>query len=182
MGDMGVLDDAIREHLELKRRLGTSEEELKQKESEAFGRGKPAPAAPEAATDLEEPPAALAPEAPVAETSAPEAPVPEEQAPEARVAEERPPDTVEHEPVTDAVPEPEPEALAPSEPEPAPVPAEDFEPDEVLPEDALEPEPPPTSAQQEDPLEETPEFLEETPDHDRLWFEQKPPKDFDFDD
>ena len=30
-------------------------------------------------------------------------------------------------------------------------------------------------------LEETPEFLQDTPDHDRLWFEQRPPKDFDFD-
>ena len=30
-------------------------------------------------------------------------------------------------------------------------------------------------------LEETPEFLEETPEQDRLWFEQRPPKDFDFD-
>ncbi len=33
---------------------------------------------------------------------------------------------------------------------------------------------------QEDPLEATPDFLEETPEHDRLWFEQKPPKDFEF--
>jgi hypothetical protein len=33
----------------------------------------------------------------------------------------------------------------------------------------------------DDVLEETPEFLQDTPDHDRLWFEQKPPKDFDFD-
>jgi hypothetical protein len=33
----------------------------------------------------------------------------------------------------------------------------------------------------EDVLEETPEFLQDTPDHDRLWFEQRPPKDFDFD-
>jgi hypothetical protein len=32
----------------------------------------------------------------------------------------------------------------------------------------------------QDPLSATPEFLEETPDHDRLWFEQKPPRDFDF--
>ena len=32
----------------------------------------------------------------------------------------------------------------------------------------------------EDLLEETPEFLQETPEHDRLWFEQKPPRDFDF--
>lgn len=34
----------------------------------------------------------------------------------------------------------------------------------------------------DDVLEETPEFLQDTPDHDRLWFEQRPPKDFDFDD
>jgi hypothetical protein len=33
----------------------------------------------------------------------------------------------------------------------------------------------------EDVLEETPDFLQETPEHDRLWFEQKPPRDFDFD-
>ena len=33
----------------------------------------------------------------------------------------------------------------------------------------------------EDPLEETPEFLEDTPEEDRLWFEQRPPKDFDLD-
>ena len=32
----------------------------------------------------------------------------------------------------------------------------------------------------DDVLEETPEFLQETPEHDRLWFEQKPPRDFDF--
>jgi hypothetical protein len=34
----------------------------------------------------------------------------------------------------------------------------------------------------EDVLEETPDFLEEKPEDDQLWFEQKPPKDFDFDD
>ena len=32
-----------------------------------------------------------------------------------------------------------------------------------------------------DVLEETPEFLQDAPEHDRLWFEQRPPKDFDFD-
>jgi hypothetical protein len=32
-----------------------------------------------------------------------------------------------------------------------------------------------------DVLEETPEFLQDAPDHDRLWFEQRPPRDFDFD-
>ncbi len=33
----------------------------------------------------------------------------------------------------------------------------------------------------DDVLEETPDFLEETPEDDELWFEQKPPKDFDLD-
>jgi hypothetical protein len=49
-------------------------------------------------------------------------------------------------------------------------------------EPASEPEQPPTSDREEDVLEETPDFLEETPEDDQLWFEQKPPKDFDFDD
>ncbi len=38
----------------------------------------------------------------------------------------------------------------------------------------------PPEGQDEDVLEETPEFLQDTPEHDRLWFEQRPPKDFDF--
>nr|MBA2644646.1 hypothetical protein [Solirubrobacterales bacterium] len=33
---------------------------------------------------------------------------------------------------------------------------------------------------EEDVLEETPEFLQETPEHERLWFEQRPPRGFDF--
>ena len=33
----------------------------------------------------------------------------------------------------------------------------------------------------EDVLEETPEFLRDAPESDRLWFEQGKPKDFDFD-
>ncbi len=34
---MGIFDDAIREHLELKRHAGVDEEELKELEDEAFG-------------------------------------------------------------------------------------------------------------------------------------------------
>src|SRR5438128_445023 len=34
---MGILDDAIREHLELKRSHGASDDEIKRKEAEAFG-------------------------------------------------------------------------------------------------------------------------------------------------
>jgi hypothetical protein len=33
----------------------------------------------------------------------------------------------------------------------------------------------------EDVLEETPDFLSDTPEQERLWFEQRPPRDFDFD-
>jgi hypothetical protein len=153
---MGALDDAIREHLELKRRLGTSEEELKRKEDEAFGRGRPPPAVAE-----------VTPEADAGPQKAAETPV---EAP-------LPPDV--------GLPEaPEPEAVAAEpalEPRPAePAPPEDFEPDEVLPEEALEPAGGEVPA--DDVLEETPDFLEEAPDQERLWFEQKPPKDFDFDD
>jgi len=56
---------------------------------------------------------------------------------------------------------------------------------EVEPGEALEPAEKPEAAaprNDEDVLEETPDFLEETPEDDQLWFEQKPPKDFDFDD
>jgi hypothetical protein len=40
----------------------------------------------------------------------------------------------------------------------------------------------PPAASHEDVLEDTPEFLEDAPEDDNLWFEQRPPKDFDFDD
>jgi hypothetical protein len=38
------------------------------------------------------------------------------------------------------------------------------------------------ASEEEDVLEETPEFLQDAPEHDKLWFEQRPPRDFDFDD
>ena len=92
----------------------------------------------------------------------------------------------------DAAPEPDPEPAVEPEPEP------DGEPVEPEP-DAQEPEPDPrtpaedplaadeakpTSDEEgsdEDLLEETPDFLQETEGED-LWFEQGPPRDFDFDD
>jgi hypothetical protein len=49
-------------------------------------------------------------------------------------------------------------------------------------EDEPEADEPRPAAPEEDVLEETPDFLEEAPEDDELWFEQKPPKDFDFDD
>lgn len=76
----------------------------------------------------------------------------------------------------DAAPPPdEPEAPAPGGKAPAPLrdageeseePHVDYDPD----------------TGHEDVLEDTPEFLEKSPEDDELWFEQKPPKDFDFDD
>ena len=53
---------------------------------------------------------------------------------------------------------------------------------EAAPEDRPEAEDRPAAGPDEDVLEETPDFLEEAPEDDQLWFEQKPPKDFDFDD
>jgi hypothetical protein len=69
---------------------------------------------------------------------------------------------------------------APVESEPDLSDEPDLEADEEL-EPAEEPEPASPRAD-EDVLEETPDFLEEAPEDDQLWFEQKPPKDFDFDD
>jgi hypothetical protein len=140
---MGDLDEAIREHLELKRRHGAPEEEVTTKEREAMKSGA-LPTEPGAVPDE---PAAAAPTAP-----------PEVQTPE--------------------------EALvSPADPQPA----DDLEPDEVLPEEALDAGLPPAEEPEdaeevEAVLEETPEFLEDMPEQDRLWFEQRPPKDFDFDD
>ncbi len=287
---MGILDDAIKEHLELKRQHGAGESELQQLEDEAFGAAErpgdegsaPDPLAeaptefmiqpdlePEGAAETASEPAAPEPEdapgrrsgrseiadlqeAPPSksEESAPE--------PEAPAVEESP--GMEHE----AVPEPEPklatgptteereaiaeqptemfdieeelaasQAEAPSEeelveeemdePRLAPVdplagldedvaevtveeneedddfwdekrlsdeldqaleaPSESEDEEAVFePEPATEAEPQPPSRPDEDVLEETPDFLEETPEDDQLWFEQKPPKDFDFDD
>jgi hypothetical protein len=45
-----------------------------------------------------------------------------------------------------------------------------------------EDEPRSAAPNHEDVLEDTPDFLEDTPEDDDLWFEQRPPKDFDFDD
>jgi hypothetical protein len=45
-----------------------------------------------------------------------------------------------------------------------------------------EPAAPTSASSHEDVLEDTPDFLEDAPEDDDLWFEQKPPKDFDFDD
>jgi hypothetical protein len=163
---MGALDDAIREHLELKRRQGVSEEELKRKEDEAFGRAGAA-----------------------WQTSAPAVPKPEAAPSEAQPSE--PEAAVEPAPAEDFEPAPEPPVGPPEEieiTEERSLAETEIEPDEVLPEEALELDRE-NGALTDDALEDAPDFLEETPDfldeeaseQDQLWFERKPPKDFDFD-
>jgi formin 2 len=74
------------------------------------------------------------------------------------------------------------EALGSSDPPP---PADPYRARTSILDDPLREGPPPPSEPgpegEQDVLEETPDFLQETPEHDKLWFEQKPPRDFDFD-
>ena len=187
---MGLLDDAIREHLELKRRHGADPGEVARQESEALG-----PARRAAAETAEV--------RPVVELE-----------PEPDFDFDPDPDPVydaEPEPVFERAPEPEPvfERAPEPEPEPEPEPVArnvdstidqptvehpSAKPEPMIEDDAEDPvfdgdaSPSDTSpdtpdgAEDEDVLEGTPEFLEETPEHDRLWFEQRPPRDFNFDD
>src|SRR5436853_442662 len=126
---MGLLDDAIREHLELKRRRGADAGELSRAESEALG---PVRRAPDGQPDL--PRMRLRLRRAGGDQTPPPPP---------------PPAFDEHDPPT-APHERPPAAYEP----PAPPPRQP---------------PPPAEPAGEDLLEETPEFLEETPDHDRLW-------------
>jgi hypothetical protein len=160
---MGLLDDAIREHLELKRQHGGDPSEIERQEREAFGPGgrqaAPVEDAPAPADDA---------------VAAPEAAAP--------AADEAPADATRVMPA----PAPEPEAAPPEEP--AIDPPADAGSDETAPGHDEDPwlveeiaDPKLETQPEEDVLEETPDFLQETPEHDRLWFEQKPPRDFDWD-
>ena len=186
---MGLLDEAIKEHLELKRRHGADPGEVARLEHEALGpaRRDPAPAAM-----ADEPAAAQEAAEPVAQD-----PYLEHEGGiyDEVTAEERLEAPIRHVEPEAAEPEPAPEPAAEIE-----QPTRQFSSDEVqaasegtaapAPEQAPdEPERPPSAEDvvpadeepdSEDVLEETPEFLQETPEHDRLWFEQKPPRDFDF--
>jgi hypothetical protein len=175
---MGILDDAIREHLDLKRRHGVSEEEVQRQEEEALG-----PARRNVAQQPED-----ADEQPVAAEEAEEAPSAEEAAalPSAD-------DTVLFDMEEDEDSEPvEPTPVEPPPVEPPPAEQSSFADDEDVGEEfaleeegVLEAEPlgddEDPDSESDDVLEDTPDFLQETPEHDRLWFEQKPPRDFDFD-
>jgi len=198
---MGLLDDAIREHLDLKRRRGADPAEVERAEREALG---PVRRGPEPATDEELAPA----EAPLDQDAAIPRAVEEEWEPlHEDVAHELDPPLEDHElPPYEPVEDYEqagPAAARPfdaeDEPAPPPHPADISPAREPEPGPAPHPaDPPPTPAplhleqeteeyeleeedEGDDVLESTPEFLQDAPDHDRLWFEQRPPRDFDFD-
>ena len=165
---MGLLDEAIREHLELKRRHGADPSEVQRLEGEALS-----PARAQAPAE----PAEAHPEAPAAHPEAPathhdDAPAP---APVVHEAPSPPTRVVGGAVSMDAylVDHPEPQTRAT---QPGPEPRDEVD----HPERTPEAHPAPHGEVPEDVLEETPEFLQETPEHERLWFEQKPPKDFDF--
>jgi len=167
---MGLLEDAIKQHLDLKREHGADPQEVEQQAREALGPVREAAPAPDPAPFEDEP---FAREEPFADEPEP-APFADE-------------------------PFAEDEPFAPEEGDegdrPGAVSADLFdaeedeeEADEVLLGDSpggeepapAEPRPDQVGDTPEDVLDATPEFLEETPEHDRLWFEQKPPRDFDF--
>jgi hypothetical protein len=240
---MGILDDAIREHLELKRSHGASEDEVRRKEAEVFGSVRQEQAAPTADEHTQLLTQPGAPETHVAEPARPDVdalqPAPEDPY-EVHEDDHAQPDPGAHEDVhadrtehatrpveaffdTEHAAEAGAGMLEPHEVDPGPpsrpeqhykqpteehpaladydrIHQEEHPPEPVFRRTEPEPlenpdldEPPPRQsyepAHEEDPregddgeqlLEETPEFLQDAPEHDRLWFEQKPPRDFDF--
>ncbi|HMJ33169.1 MAG TPA: hypothetical protein VK501_04560 [Baekduia sp.] len=202
---MGLLDDAIREHLDLKRRRGADPSEIAREENEALGpvrRTEPTAQADAAANgdeSFERPPADESLSAGGGSGAALDEPG------EAYADDDfgyEPAPVADDHPLPDEPPRTHADPYAEREEESATPPHGDpllhqptrefsaFEVDEALGEEeppAAEPEAEGETApadradgDDEDVLEETPDFLQETPEHDRLWFEQKPPKDFDF--
>jgi hypothetical protein len=190
---MGLLDEAIREHLELKRRRGADPGEVAREQHEALD-----PLMHDAAGDRGGDGLSAEPTSPQARQA------PESSVITAGVPDEMPDDLAEVAPAG-AMDDEEGalraapggaeetaeldmravlgEAEQPSAPSVAggvrPAPAEGESLEWQMPgddaEDVLE------SEDAEDVLEETPDFLRDTPEQERLWFEQRPPRDFDFD-
>ncbi|MBA2522842.1 MAG: hypothetical protein H0V25_05870, partial [Solirubrobacterales bacterium] len=121
---MGILDDAIRQHLELKRQHGAEGDDLERLEKEAFG---PAtrPGDPEFAdpTQTASPPEAATTVAPASEAdSAPPTPAPpaEDTADHPGPQQLGPADEAEEAPAPAPVGEPSHAAIPPTDPEPTP--------------------------------------------------------------
>jgi hypothetical protein len=169
---MGLLDDAIRQHLELKRRHGADPSEVARQEQEALG-------PPRRGTAAEEVELAEHDELSGAVAAPEDVELHDDGDEDVPADDEEPYDDEDDDaPLEPSEPAGEPEApVTPASAVDQPTQAydvADLEADE--PQDGEEG---PRDAS-EDVLEETPEFLQETPEHDRLWFEQRPPRDFDF--
>jgi hypothetical protein len=235
---MGLLDDAIRDHLDLKRRRGADPADIERAEREALGPVRRGPEETETdepqvddglpydedAAPYDEAPAARYDDANGSYDDQRVAPYDDEHRGdwgEAFDPEHEPRETARHDDPFADEPEPgletehrhdEPEARGVIEDQPTQHMSLDFDEEDPFDEPHGAATPPPHPAQaddtrprgthpaggetveydveaasgakegkEEDVLEETPEFLQDTPDHDRLWFEQKPPRDFDFD-
>lgn len=213
---MGLLDEAIREHLELKRRRGADPSEIERAEREALGPVRRAPAP----TQLDDAEGGSALEyegeegyengGPFAEETeysedglyevvAPVAPGAYEEPPVYEPEPAYEPEPSSHEPAgepekhhgdpfdqpTEMHPAPHPAPVSPAPgdhqdyPQHPPAPGAPAG-DHTVEYDALSDRDADPASEGDDVLEETPEFLQDTPDHDRLWFEQRPPRDFDF--
>jgi hypothetical protein len=211
---MGLLDDAIREHLDLKRRRGADPAEIERAEREALGpvrrKGGEASAAAESEPELgaliesdEEAHGDPAAGVPPTDEELPALHFEGEGEGEGDYDDDEP---LDGDPLDDEVddhatrvmriPDGEPPPPAAAAPPAMSDATTEYDVEEALAGADDEPradEPPPAdepphageraeeSEDDEDMLEETPEFLQDTPDHDRLWFEQRPPRDFDFD-
>ena len=170
---MGLLDDAIREHLDLQRRRGADPTEIERAEQEALGPVRREPIGSE--------------DAPGAEVSEPQVVEADPSLSDARPLDddESWDDLDEDGDLEPGPPGVDPELAGPAasshEAHPGLTPPPP-DPDAALGDTvSYEAEPERPGPSQDNVLEETPEFLQDTPDHDRLWFEQRPPRDFDFD-
>ena len=191
---MGLLDDAIREHLELKRLRGADPGLVSREESEVFGPVQdmePAHddgeiAVPENAATEDAPPAEHDPAQPEGFSNVGQ-----------ETAELDMRSVLDDKSDRDAAPV----GSAPAGPAAARPASSDASREDGATDDSLEWEMPvdgPADGSDErlkddlhngesedepveDVLEETPDFLRDTPEQERLWFEQRPPRDFDFD-
>jgi hypothetical protein len=189
---MGLLDDAIREHLDLKRRRGADPAEVERAEREALG---PVRRNRDAGGDPESDPSGVSgqhdedrwadepgTEVLSSESDAggwsdePQAAAWSEESGDEDWAYESP-----DRPVSTPRPTPPRLELAGDPPEPPSRSLADAGGGETIEYDVERALGSTEPAGNDDVLEETPEFLQDAPDHDRLWFEQRPPRDFDFD-
>jgi hypothetical protein len=165
---MGLLDDAIREHMELKRLRGADPSEVARQEQDALG-----PVLLEEDAESQVPQDGIA----EAEEISPDGEITAEDAARAEDDSSRSSQPAHQQDFANVgqetaeldmrtVLEEEHDAGGPeSHPGPAPIAGEAGD----------------AGAPIKDVLEETPEFLHDTPEQERLWLEQQSPRDFDFD-